>query len=257
MYRFLINRTVHKFSLMERDFTDKMSVDEIRKKFESPSVVMRFSDARTGQVATVDAVINLELLTETAARIAPHAKEVLDIGCGAGNYTLKLLAKLPGLNCTLVDLSSGMLEKATERLAPVASGKITIRQGDVRELEFHDDYFDIVMAGAVLHHLREEAEWKGVFRKLYKAIRPGGCLFISDLIVHSNPVVEKYMWERYEEYLKGQESPETFESIRNTIDKEDSPRPLGFQLALLAEVGFKHIDILHKNTLFASFGGIK
>lgn len=242
---------------MASDLNHKMSVDQIRKKFESPSVVRRFSDASTGQVTTVDAVVNLELLTETASRIAPQAKEALDIGCGAGNYTLKLLAKLPDLNCTLIDLSRPMLQKAEERLAPKMTGKITVQQGDVRELELPDDHFDIVLAGAVLHHLREEQEWVAVFRKIYRAIRPGGCFLISDLIVHSNPAVEKYMWERYEEHLKGQDSPETFESIRETISEEDSPRPLGFQLSLLAEVGFKHVDILHKNTLFASFGGIK
>jgi len=41
------------------------------------------------------------------------------------------------------------------------------------------------------------------------------------------------------------------------IDKEDSPRPVTYQLELLRKVGFKQVDILHKNSCFAAFGGIK
>ena len=234
-----------------------MSVEEIRKKFESDDVVKRFSNIESGQVAAVDAVINLQLLTEIAARTAPRAKDVLDVGCGAGNYTLKLLARLPNLNCTLLDLSSNMLKRAAERIMPATSGRVAVLQGDVRELELPSGRFDIVMAGAVLHHLREEREWEHVFRKIYDAVRPGGCFLISDLIVHSNPPVEQYMWERYEEYINGVESPETFESIRQTIAKEDSPRSLPFQLDLMRQIGFKHVDVFHKNALFASFGGVK
>ena len=49
--------------------------------------------------STLDAAISLELITESAKRINPQATNVLDTGCGAGNYTLKILSKLPDLNC--------------------------------------------------------------------------------------------------------------------------------------------------------------
>ncbi len=234
-----------------------MSVEEIRKKFESDDVVRRFSDLETGQVATVDAALNLEIVAESAGRIVPNAKNVLDIGCGAGNYTLKLLSKLPDLNCTLVDLSAKMLKKSLERIRPKTKGEIVSYQEDIRKINLPVDRFDIVLAAAVLHHLRDEKEWVDVFRKIYDCVSPGGYFVISDLIVHANPTLEKYMWERFETYVRGRSGPETFEQIRSTIDKEDTPRPVLFQLELLEKVGFKNLDVLHKNGLFATFGGIK
>ena len=41
------------------------------------------------------------------------------------------------------------------------------------------------------------------------------------------------------------------------VEKEDTPRPLTFQLDLLREVGFAQVDVLHKNVCFAAFGAVK
>jgi hypothetical protein len=41
------------------------------------------------------------------------------------------------------------------------------------------------------------------------------------------------------------------------IDREDSPRPVAYQLDLLRRVGFSEVDLLHKNSCFAAFGGKK
>ena len=54
----------------------------------------------------------------------------LDLGCGAGNFTLKLLDLIPNLDCTLVDLSLPMLDKAKERISKVSQGKISTIQTD-------------------------------------------------------------------------------------------------------------------------------
>jgi tRNA (cmo5U34)-methyltransferase len=235
----------------------KMTVDEIREKFDAEEVVRQFSDLQTGQVVTVDAAINLEIVSESARRIVPDAQSVLDIGCGAGNYTLKLLSKLPNLNCTLVDLSANMLKKAVERVTPGTKGYVVSYQEDIRRISLPANGFDIVMAGAVLHHLREEQEWTDVFRKVHESVVPGGGFFISDLVVHPNASVEQYMWERFEKHVDSLNVPRTFEEIRNTIELEDTPRSVLFQLELLKKVGFKDVDVLHKNGLFATFCGIK
>lgn len=41
------------------------------------------------------------------------------------------------------------------------------------------------------------------------------------------------------------------------IDREDSPRPVTFQLDLLRKVGFDQVDLLHKNSCFAAFGAVR
>ena len=137
----------------------KATIDEIRARFDAD--VERFSNLETGQSATIDAPLVLTLIAEAAAATTPSARSILDIGCGAGNYTLKLIERLPSINSiTLVDLSRPMLVRAAQRI----DRPLTALHGDIREIALAPDSFDVIVAAAVFHHLREDAEWQAVFR---------------------------------------------------------------------------------------------
>jgi len=233
----------------------KSTVEEIRERFDND--VERFSDLDTGQLSTIDAKISLELITESAKRIIPNAENLLDIGCGAGNYTLMMLTKIPGLHCTLVDLSRPMLDKAFERVSEKTNGDVTILQGDIREVGLQENNYDIILAGAVLHHLRDDNDWELTFGKLFKLLKPGGCLMISDLITQDTALLNDYTWERYGDYLEGLNGTAYRQKVLDYVAKEDSPRSMNYQLDLMKKVGFTKVEILHKNMCFGAFGGIK
>lgn len=234
---------------------NKSSVEQIRARFDQE--VERFSNLATGQSATIDAPLSLELIASAASRINTNASSLLDIGCGAGNYTLKILERLPNLDVTLVDLSRSMLDRAVERISQATTGKITALQGDIRELQFGESQFDIICAGAVLHHLRNDAEWRSVFAKFHAALKPGGSLWICDLIEHSDSRIQSLMWDRYGEFLTRLKDTAYRDEVFAYITQEDTPRPLMFQLDLLRSVGFREVEVLHKNSCFAAFGAIK
>ena len=233
----------------------KSTIEEIRERFDND--VERFSNLDTGQLSTIDAKISLELITEAAKRIVPNAQNLLDIGCGAGNYSLMMLSKIPNLNCTLVDLSKPMLDKAFERISAQTHSKVEIIQGDIRAVALTENHFDIILAGAVLHHLRDDQDWETTFEKLFKLLKPGGCLMISDLISQDTDVLNDYTWERYGDYLEGLGGKEYRQTVLDYVAKEDSPRSMNYQLDLMKRVGFKKVEILHKNMCFGAFGGIK
>lgn len=234
---------------------NKSTVQEIKERFDKD--VERFSNLDTGQISTIDAKISLELITEASKRIIPHASQLLDIGCGAGNYSLMMLSKLPDLNCTLVDLSKPMLDKAYERVSAETKGTVTILQGDIREVELEKNQFDIILAGAVLHHLRDDADWEATFQKIYGLLKPGGCFMISDLITQDTEQLSAYTWERYGDYLEQSGGKTYRQNVLDYIEKEDSPRSMSYQLELMKKIGFKKVEILHKNMCFGAFGGIK
>lgn len=233
----------------------KSTIEEIRERFDND--VERFSNLETGQIATIDATISLELITEACKRIVPNAVNVLDIGCGAGNYTLKMLSKVPDLNCTLVDLSLPMLERAFERVSKETSGSVVIQQGDIREVTLPEGHFDIILAGAVLHHLRDDQDWETTFSKIFKLLKPGGCFMISDLITQDTELLNLYTWQRYGDYLEETGGAEYRQKVLDYIEKEDSPRSMNYQLDLMKKGGFRKVEILHKNMCFGAFGGIK
>jgi len=240
---------------MQTDYSKKSTNEEIRSRFDND--VDRFSNLDTGQLTTIDAPLTMELCTEAARYINPNAKELLDIGCGAGNYTLKMLSKINNLNCTLNDLSMPMLQRAKERVSAQTNGQVTLFQDDMRNLALPDNHFDVILAAATLHHLRDDADWEHVFTKLYKALKPGGSIWISDLITHDSPPLNQLFNQRYSDYLDTLDGPEYRQKVLDYVAYEDTPRSLNFQLNLLTKVGFKQVEVLHKNLYFAAFGGIK
>jgi tRNA (cmo5U34)-methyltransferase len=234
---------------------NKATNAEIRARFDQD--VERFSNLETGQLTTIDATITMELCTEAASYINPNATDLLDIGCGAGNYTLKMLSRLPNLNCTLNDLSKPMLDKAFTRVSEVTAGDVNLIHDDMRNLELGESTFDIVLAAATLHHLRDDADWELVFRKIFLALKPGGSFWISDLITHDSPLIGKLFESRYGAYLETLGGPEYRQKVLDYIAYEDTPRSLNYQLDLMKRTGFRDIEILHKNSYFAAFGGVK
>ena len=102
----------------------KSTVEQIRQRFDKD--VERFSNLETGQSATIDAPLVLDLIAKAAHAATPDARKLLDIGCGAGNYTLKLLQSLPLSEITLIDLSRGMLERARQRIGAQTPAKLNL-----------------------------------------------------------------------------------------------------------------------------------
>ena len=229
---------------------DKSTTEEIRQRFDTE--VERFSNLETGQSATVDSPLAMSLIAEVAASTTRKATSVLDVGCGAGNYTLKLLERLPNLNVTLIDLSKVMLDRAVARIRPV-TGSVEAIQGDIRQIAIGLQRHDIILAASVLHHLRDNSQWQSVFAKFFAALRPGGSVWIFDLIDSSIPEVQSTMRRRYGEYLTELKDKAYRDQVFAYIEKEDTPRSLMFQLDLLREVGFSQVEVLHKNACFAAF----
>jgi trans-aconitate methyltransferase len=105
--------------------------------------------------------------------LSPQPGErILDLGCGDGALTEKLIAV--GCRVTAVDQSLAMVEAARQRC-------IDAHVADARRLEFRAE-FDAVFTNAVLHWVREaDAVVEGVAR----ALRPGG-RFVGEFGGHGN-----------------------------------------------------------------------
>jgi tRNA (cmo5U34)-methyltransferase len=153
----------------------------------------------------------------------------------------------------LVDLSRPMLERAEHRLKSEAAGSVKTVQSDLRSLSFDPGSFNLILAGQVLHHLREDAEWERMFGRFHQWLRPGGVLFVADFIAFDDPAIQELMMERYGEYLLNLGGAEFRDTVLACCEIEDSPRSTKYQLELLAKVGFNEFDVLHKNALFTAF----
>jgi tRNA (cmo5U34)-methyltransferase len=150
-----------------------------------------------------------------------------------------------------------MLDRATGRVGQATSGRITTIQGDIREVKLAGEEFDIILAAAVLHHLRTDSEWRDVFASFHRVLRSGGSLWVFDLVESSIPAIQGLMRQRYGDYLTRMKDESYRDHVFAYVEKEDTPRPLLFQLDLLRQVGFAQVDVLHKSVCFAAFGAVK
>lgn len=241
---------------MPTPFEHKSTLQEIRERFDDD--VERFSNLQTGQSATIDAVLAMDLITAAAVQSSSPIGRVLDVGCGAGNNTLKLRESMDrDFDVDLLDLSRPMLDRAVERVSAVSSGQVQAIQSDFRDAKLQNGSYDVILAAAVLHHLRDDDDWDHAFRKIYRLLAPGGSIWITDLVSHETTAIHEMMWQRYGDYLVSLKDDAYRDQVFDYIDREDSPRPVTFQLQLLHKVGFDHVELLHKNSCFAAFGAIK
>lgn len=174
-----------------------------------------------------------------------------------GVAPMRVLQEVSPLDCRLVDLSQPMLERAQQRIRATGVESVTVHQTDLRQLRQADASVDGILAGSVLHHLRDESDWRTVFSQLYRWLKPGGRLYVSDLAVFDQPEIQRLMWNRFGAHLESIGGPAYREKVMAYVEKEDSPRSLPFQWELLRQVGFSHFDVLHRNGVGACYFAVK
>ena len=118
-----------------------------------------------------------------------------------------------------------MLDRAAERVGLINSGCIRTIQADFRVADLPESSYDVIIAAAVLHHLRGDDDWSDAFHKLYQLLEPGGTVWITDLVSHEQSDIHKMMWGRYGEYLTSIGDTDYRDKVFAYIDREDSPRP--------------------------------
>lgn len=131
----------------------------------------------------------------------PQAGEfVLDVGCGTGNFSLKL-AQL-GAIVTGIDISEEMLAIAREK-ALEDKVAVTFKKMDVYNLDFPDSSFSAVFSMAAFEFIHEPQQ---AFAECMRVLKPGGKLLIGTINKEST-------WGRLYEQ-KAQENDSIFRFAR-------------------------------------------
>ncbi len=101
---------------------------------------------------------------------------VLEIGCGPGFATERLLVLVPEGSVVGIDNDAYMVELAGRRLAGLERAEV--RLGSVTETGFPEASFDAATARLVFQHLSDPLE---ALAEIRRVLRPDGRLFITDI----------------------------------------------------------------------------
>jgi ubiquinone/menaquinone biosynthesis C-methylase UbiE len=115
-------------------------------------------------------------IADSAAYLVPHlvpGVRVLDIGCGPGSLTAEMAGRVAPGEVIGIDASTQVIEQATAEHGDVAR----FATGDIFDLDFADDSFDIVHAHQVLQHLDDPVR---ALVELRRVTRPGGVVAARD-----------------------------------------------------------------------------
>jgi ubiquinone/menaquinone biosynthesis C-methylase UbiE len=116
----------------------------------------------------------------SAGFLLSHLKSgdaLLDVGCGPGTITMDL-AELVAPGRTIgIDRSPEVIERARDAADARSLSNLSFEVGDVYNLNFDDDSFDVVYAHQVLQHLSDPTR---ALSEMRRVLRDGGWLAVRD-----------------------------------------------------------------------------
>lgn len=127
------------------------------------------------------------------ARYSRNAQAaILDYGCGYGR-TLGDLSQAGFANLVGADFSEAMLNRAR-----VEVPQAELVRSDGRGFPFQNESFDEVLLFAVLTCIPDSNEQRLLLAEVKRVLRPGGLLYVSDLLVNN----DQRNRERYSQYAE-------------------------------------------------------
>jgi len=115
-------------------------------------------------------------------------KKVLDVGCGIGQHTVFHAmhgAESYGFDISAVGVAHAVRMAQANNVADLCHFEVA----SVSDLPYEDNYFDIVVVNAVLHHI---IKYPNIHTETWRVLKPGGKLFVADEL--RNPVYKALRW---------------------------------------------------------------
>jgi SAM-dependent methyltransferase len=106
---------------------------------------------------------------------------VLDLGSGAGNdcFVVRSIVGETG-KVTGIDFTQAMIEKARANNAKLGYSNVEFVQGDIEEMPFADQQFDVIVSNCVLNLVPDKNK---AFSEIYRLLKPDGHFCVSDVVI--------------------------------------------------------------------------
>ncbi len=200
----------------------------------------------------------IHLVAEAAKSFTPTGGTIYDIGCSTGNTLIYLAKALHGKDINLIgyDPAKAMISKATEKAKVFTySHDIHFEINDCQNCNLKEA--DMVILNYTLQFV-DVSERDTVIEKIYKSLKPGGVLILSEKLRQEDQDVESYNTKTYEHFKNG--NGYSFLEIANKRQALENiliPGSLTDNISMLNRSGFERVEILFKWLNFTTFAAFK
>lgn len=207
-------------------------------------------------------------MLEVITRCLPSTScRVLELGCGTGEVSLKILNRCPDAQVIALDYSPRMLQFAQAKITAAGYQQRWIGiQADFgdwannpQKLDISSE-FDACVSSLAIHHLQDEMKLK-LFQRIAASLSQDGCFWNADPVLPESPALAEVYKSVREEWAAQQGTNLT--EIRAKLgtsstqgySSQDQLASLNAHLQMLATAGFKIVAVPWKYYGLAVFGG--
>jgi ubiquinone/menaquinone biosynthesis C-methylase UbiE len=193
-----------------------------------------------------------EMISELVRTLPERAEQILELGCGTGALTFRLLERFPVAAIEVVDASKPMLEVLQGRVPPEDRSRLRVVNSPFEELDRRAGSFDLVTSSMSLHHVVDK---QAFYERIRSWLRPGGFLVFADELIGAVPYVQARLWDRWIAFAKRPDGLTTDEldDCLAHVETYDHYETLADQLGYLSGAGFAPVDCVWRYLNYAVF----
>ena len=141
--------------------------------------------------------------------------KLLEVPVGTGVLSLPVWKLLPEADITCLDYSEKMMDSARKRARELNISNVNFVQGDVGDLKFGDETFDIVVSMNGFHAFPDK---QAAYDETYRVLKKGGMFMGCFYVKNENKRTDWFIRNLY--VRKGFFTPpfETVESLRDKLN---------------------------------------
>lgn len=189
-----------------------------------------------------------EMLDVAAAAIPRASRVIVDLGTGTGALARRCATQAPNARLIGIDADPGMAAVAAARLG----SRATILSGSFLRVPIPK--CDVITASLTLHHVRTRAAKRSLYRRLRRAIRPGGRLVVVDCQPASHAATRSAQFDDWRAHLRRRYSAREAAALLRAWAREDVYVPLDVEIVLMRTAGFR-VEVLWRRGAFAVIVG--